>query len=246
MVQGVGCVGEGWRPQIGDLSRDHQVAWLDNRGIGASAPFRGTVSVEEMAQDCRQLLDHMGWNRVHLVGHSMGGVIVQQVARADPSRVASISLLSTVRCGRAAALITLPNLVVSLRSQFGTERKRWLTLAEMAFPRTYLATLSEEARLRLVQMIFCRDFLAAPAIVRKQIAALWHHRGGEMSALRAIPALIVTGALDIVVRSRYSDDLLAHLPKARLVRFADAGHGVPLQHADEVSALLRRHFAAHS
>ncbi|MCA9625715.1 MAG: alpha/beta fold hydrolase, partial [Myxococcales bacterium] len=72
LVQGAAFVGEGWRPQIDDLARDHRVAWLDNRGIGGSAPFAGPVSVEAMADDCLALLDHLGWTTAHLVGHSLG------------------------------------------------------------------------------------------------------------------------------------------------------------------------------
>lgn len=244
LVQGAACVGEGWRPQIENLSRDHQVAWLDNRGIGASFPCHGAISIEEMARDCQRLLDHLGWSSAHLVGHSMGGLIVQQVARDVPSRVLSLSLLSTLRRGRDATMMTLPNIGVTLRSQFGSARRRWLTLAELPFPKPYLETLSEAERLRLTQLIFCRNFLQTPAIMRQQVAALFRHRGGDMSSLRSIPTLIVTGALDIVVRTQLSDDLHSHLPHARLERFADAGHGVPLQHAAAVNTLLRGHFAA--
>jgi pimeloyl-ACP methyl ester carboxylesterase len=62
-----------------------------------------------------------------------------------------------------------------------------------------------------------------------------------MTGLRSTPTLILTGAQDIIVHTRHSDDLLAHLPQAHLHRFADAGHGVPLQHAAAVNLLLRDH-----
>lgn len=242
MVQGVGCVGEGWRPQIEDLARDHQVAWLDNRGIGGSLPLSGAVTIEAMARDCQHLIRHLGWDRVHLVGHSMGGVIVQQVARDMPAHTASLTLMSTVRRGRDASIPSLASIVVSLRTRFGSDRARWLKAAALPFPPAYRATLPDDEQLRLMQMIFCRDFLSTPAIVRKQVAALWAHRGGDMAGLMSTPTLIVTGAQDIVVHTRHSDDLKAQLPQARLQRLADAGHGVPLQHAAAVNQLLRDHF----
>lgn len=244
LVQGAACVGEGWRPQIDDLARDHRLAWLDNRGIGGSVPLQGPVRVESMADDCLALLDHLGWERAHLVGHSLGGLIVQEVARSAPARVQSLCLMSTLRRGRDAAIPTLANLRISLRALFGDERSRWLTLARMPFPRAYLASLGEDEALRLVQSIFCRDFLRTPPIVRKQVAALWRHTGGDMAPLRAIPALIITGARDIVVKTELSDELRSHLANARLERFADAGHGVPLQCATAVNAQLRVHVAA--
>lgn len=244
LVQGAACIGEGWRPQIDELARDHRVAWLDNRGIGGSVPLQGPVSVEAMAGDCVALLDHLGWERAHLVGHSLGGLVVQQAARAAPGRVQSLCLMSTLRRGRDAAIPTPANLWISLRAMIGDERSRWLTLARMPFPRAYLASVGEEEALRLVRMIFCRDFLRTPPIVREQVAALWRHVGGDMAPLRTIPTLIVTGDSDIVVRTELSDELRAHLPAARLERIAGAGHGVPLQCAAEVNVLLREHVAA--
>lgn len=241
LVQGVGCVGEGWRPQIDDLARDHRVAWLDNRGIGGSVPLRGRVTLADMAQDCERLLDHLGWERAHLVGHSMGGLIIQQLGRTRPTRVQSLSLLSTLRRGRDAAVPSLASLRITLSSRFGAERSRWLKVAALPFPPAFLSTLPEEERLRMVKLIFCPDFLQAPTIMRQQVGALWRDRGGDMAPLQKIPTLIVTGALDIVVGTRLSEDLRAHLPHAQIERFADAGHGVPLQHPAEVSRLLREH-----
>lgn len=243
LVQGVGCIGQGWRPQIDDLSRDHRVLWFDNRGIGGSVPLRGAVTVEDMARDCLQLMDHLRIDRAHAVGHSMGGPIVQELGRIATARVASLSLISTMRRGRDVAIPSLANLKVSLRMLWGSERARWLAAAGLCFPPAYLATLSDEEKLRLVHLIFCPDFLQRPAIVQKQLAALWQHRGGDMAALRAIPTLILTGSQDVVADTRLSDDLREHLPHARIERFADAGHGLPLHHVSDVNRLLREHVA---
>jgi len=241
LVQGAGCVGKGWQPQIDDLARDHRVIWLDNRGIGDSQPLRGEVTVPELARDCQRLLDHLRVEHVHVAGHSLGGLIVQELARLLPTRVRSLCLLSTMRRGRDVAVPSIANLKVSIGMLFGSERKRWLTAARMCFPAPYLKSLPEEEALRLMELIFCRDFLTQPPIVRKQIAALWQHRGGDMTPLQRIPTLILTGGQDIVVHTRLSDDLKAHLPHAQLERFADAGHGLPLQHAAVVSQRMREH-----
>lgn len=244
LVQGTGCLGQGWRPQIDDLSRDHRVIWFDNRGIGGSQPLSGPVSVEHMAEDCWQLLDHLGVERAHLVGHSLGGMIVQAAAQRQPGRVASLSLLSTAYRGRDVAVPSLANLRVSLRMLFGAERARWLAAAGLCFPPAYLATISDEEKLRYVHLIFSPDFLQQPPIVRQQIAALWHHRGGDLRPLRSLPTLILTGQLDIVVPTRLSEALHQQLPSSRIERFADAGHGLPLQLAGPVNQLLRQHIAA--
>jgi pimeloyl-ACP methyl ester carboxylesterase len=246
LVQGVGALGEGWRPQIDALGADHQLAWLDNRGIGRSLPLRGAVTIREMAADCLALLDHLGWQRAHLVGHSMGGIIVQEAARLAPSRVASLSLLSTAGRGRDVLRLSLSTLWAQLRMSVGAERSRWLCFGELAFPAEYRAALGEDAMLKLLRASFCEDLVYTPPIIRRQLGALFRHVGGDMSSLRKLPVLILSGAQDRVIATRYSDDLAAALPEARLVRFAGAGHGIIIQHADEVSQLLREHVTRHS
>jgi 3-oxoadipate enol-lactonase len=244
LVQGAGCVGEGWRAEVENLQRDHQLAWLDNRGIGDSLPLRGTVSISAMADDCLALLDRLGWERAHLVGHSMGGLIIAELARRAPARVQSLGLLSTLRRGRDATWLSLPTLWATIRRMFGEERTRWLRFSELAFPAEFRSGLDDDALLALLRPAFCRDFVYNPPIVSQQVRALFRHTGGDMAPLQKLPTLIATGALDRIIDTSYSDDLARCLPQARLVRMADAGHAVILQKPTEISQLLRDHIAA--
>src|SRR5262245_64910425 len=94
-IQGVGVIGAGWQPQVNGLKHRFQTLVFDNRGIGQSLPCHGPISIEAMAQDARVLLDTVGWASAHVVGHSMGGIIAQQLALDCPTRVRSLALLCT-------------------------------------------------------------------------------------------------------------------------------------------------------
>ena len=48
---------------------------LDNRGVGASVPAGKEVTVPQMARDTLALMDHVGWQTAHILGHSLGGLI---------------------------------------------------------------------------------------------------------------------------------------------------------------------------
>jgi pimeloyl-ACP methyl ester carboxylesterase len=63
------------------------------RGYGSSSQAWGTVSVAAQAADCRDLLDHLGVERAHIVGHSYGGAIALQLALDAPAAVASLAVL---------------------------------------------------------------------------------------------------------------------------------------------------------
>src|SRR5689334_10727057 len=71
-----------WRYQLPVFSKTHQLLILDNRGHGKSEapPDRSSYSVLQMADDAEALIAHAGFERYHLLGHSMGGAVVQEIA----------------------------------------------------------------------------------------------------------------------------------------------------------------------
>src|SRR6185503_2192983 len=96
LIQGVGAVGNAWRPQIDALASRYSVITIDNRGIGASTITEGAVTI----------VDAEGIGRCHVVGHSMGGLIAMQIALTSPRRVKSLALLCTFPDGRSGARLT--------------------------------------------------------------------------------------------------------------------------------------------
>lgn len=243
LVQGVGSLGEGWRPQIEALRADHQLAWFDNRGVGESSDSGEPLTMEQMGADCVSLLDHLGWESAHIAGHSMGGMIVQEAAALAPERVISLSLLSTARRGRQVLALPPKALWPALMMRFGGEERRWRHFAALAFPPEFLREIGKDRAVELLRGAFVENFVRMPLCVRRQMAAMWRHRGADLERVRSIPTLIITGSHDLTVNTRFSDELMAGLPKARLERFTDAAHALPLQYPAAVSRLLRQHFA---
>src|SRR5262249_7880113 len=99
-VQGVGMTGRGWSPQTRALARDFRCISFDNCGIGDSRGDTRALSVDMLARDALALLDALQIERAHLVGHSLGGVIVQRMAALAPARAASLSFMCTFAGGR--------------------------------------------------------------------------------------------------------------------------------------------------
>jgi pimeloyl-ACP methyl ester carboxylesterase len=84
------------------------------RGLGGSTrPVEtGPTSVAVQAEDAVRLLDHLGADRAHVVGHSLGGAIALELAAQHPTRVASLALLEpmfpTTPAGAAFARALVP------------------------------------------------------------------------------------------------------------------------------------------
>jgi aminoacrylate hydrolase len=93
-VAGLGERSTYWTAQVAAFSSAFQVVTFDHRGVGASEgqpPYK----IEQWAADTLRLIDHLGLDRVHLVGHSTGGAIAQVLAADHPDRVASLVLGAT-------------------------------------------------------------------------------------------------------------------------------------------------------
>src|SRR5437868_13043637 len=95
LVPGLGGVGSYWAPQIDFFARHFNVIVHDHRGTGLSTHDPITYSVEQMADDLIGLMDSLGIERAHLVGHRTGGAIGQVLALDHPERLVCAVLSAT-------------------------------------------------------------------------------------------------------------------------------------------------------
>jgi len=238
-IQGVGVVGECWRPQIGAMQENFQTLLLDNRGIGKSLPCAGPVTIEAMAEDVRGLMDAVGWESAHVVGHSMGGVIAQQLALDCPKRVRSLSLLCTFGRGKEAARLTPWVLWMTLRTRIGTRPMRRRAFLEMLWSADALRTANLDELAARVGALVGRDLADQPAVLMRQVRALSRHDTfNRLGELAAIPTLVMSAEEDPIALPRYGRALAQAISGARFELMPRASHGVTIQHPDEISQRL--------
>ena len=86
-----------WEPVMQYLDVDRFTYVLtDVRGYGRSIHLTGEYNETEAAADTLELIDHLGWNRVHLVGFSMTGMVVERLAIDVPERIKSVVAIAAV------------------------------------------------------------------------------------------------------------------------------------------------------
>lgn len=244
LIQGVGVVGRGWQPQVDGLCGEYSLHVFDNRGIGGSTIDKSALSIETMAADALAVMDAAGAARFHVVGHSMGGVIAQELALRAPARVRSLCLMCTVERGRDASGMTLPMMVTGLRTRIGTRLMRRRAFLELVMPADALRSLDRDAFCERLATLFGHDLADQPSIVMPQIRAMARYDARtRLAELAAIPTLVMSAAHDRIASPSSGRRLAAAIPGARYLEYADAGHGLPIQHADRVNADLRAHFA---
>jgi pimeloyl-ACP methyl ester carboxylesterase len=87
--------------QIETLSRHVRLIVFDNRDSGQSSRCSDNYITASMARDTIGLMNHLGIERTHLLGTSMGGMIAQHVALMAPGRLTSLVLAGTTSWGKA-------------------------------------------------------------------------------------------------------------------------------------------------
>ncbi|GAA0504679.1 alpha/beta hydrolase [Paractinoplanes deccanensis] len=239
------------------VERGFRVARFDNRDVGRSThlPGRGLASprvlltrrpgygLPDMAGDAVSVLDALGWSSAHVAGVSLGGMIAQLVAVLHPERVRTLTSLSSTpspHIGRPhpRALPALLSGTAHDRDQAAEHMVRiFRIIGSPGYP-------LDEPWLRAVA---ARSFDRAhdPDGVRRQLAAvvLAADRRPLLRGLR-LPALVVHGDADPLVRPSGGRATARAIPGARLVVYPRMGHDLPgaLQPAivDEIAGLSRR------
>jgi aminoacrylate hydrolase len=175
-VAGLGERGTYWMAQVAAFSSAFQVVTFDHRGVGASEgqpPYK----VEQWAADTLRLIDHLGLDRVHLVGHSTGGTIAQVLAADHSDRVASLVLGATWARLDARLRKLFCFRKQALYEQVGFDRRSasWHTPQEIAAARIdALLTYDAGERLRSIRnptlLIAAADDLLVPWQLSELIA----------------------------------------------------------------------------
>ena len=134
----LGATMEMWDPQADALAERFRLVRYDQRGHGGSETPPGPYSIEDMGRDVLGLLDHLGVDRAHVAGLSLGGMAAMWLGFNAPERVDRLVLLCTSPLMGPAQMWA--DRAVTVREQ-GTQAivdatlERWFTEDYRAEPR---------------------------------------------------------------------------------------------------------------
>lgn len=244
LIMGLGTQMIAWREDFCRelVGRGFFVIRYDNRDSGKSTSMKGapptmtemvtrrikklSYSLAEMADDAAGLLDHLGIQRAHIVGASMGGMIAQHFAMRYPGRTLSLtSIMSTT----GARLVGQPKMAVLPlflgRPSGGKDAyvERALKLfravgSKRLFDEDYVRESAEQSWERSVNF----------AGTGRQLAAITAD-GNRSSGLKRIsaPTLVIHGKDDRLISPSGGKATAKAIPDARLLMVDDMGHDLP-------------------
>jgi pimeloyl-ACP methyl ester carboxylesterase len=237
-----------WRGLVDFLvEQGLHVVTFDNRDCGLSSKLDGQVArpgqvltallagdtppdvpytLSDMAADAIGLLDHLGVERAHIAGVSMGGMIVQTIAIEHPSRVASLtSIMSSTGDPRVGA--PSPEAREVLLAPPPSEREAFIE--SMLNTRVWASQkyFDPELAKELGAAAYDRSFY--PEGATRQLAAIY--ASGDRSAGLAeldVPTLVIHGRDDTLISPGGGERTAALVPGARLLFVSDMGHDLPV------------------
>ncbi|MEV7621198.1 alpha/beta fold hydrolase [Microbacterium sp. NPDC089321] len=250
-----------WTDSVLDafVERGFRVISMDNRDSGRStfmrtpppAVWRQVIArprpdgytLADMATDVADLLDHLGIDRAHLVGRSMGGMIAQTVAAAEPERVLTLSSLYSTTGHRKVG------------------QPAWSTMKILAGPAARSRTDAVRAHLLITKHIAGAAYPIDDAAEAAIAANAWDRAAGDIAAgsarqiqaiqlsgdrteqLRRInaPTLVINGDRDLLVSPSGGAATAAAIPSAQHIVVPGMGHHLTEALVTPITDHIARH-----
>lgn len=227
LVHGFGSSLDTWEPWAEALSVRYRVVRFDLPGFGLSGPDpTGDYSDARSMKILIGLMDQLGIARASLIGNSLGGRIVWNLAALHPERVARLVLISPDGFASPGFEYGKPPQVPLMMKALPYVAPREMLKQNLAIAYARPAALSEETVTRT------RDMMLAPGVRRAILArmeqVILRDPAPTLARIKA-PVLLLWGEKDGMIPISNAADYMRDLPPgAKLVRLPELGH-VPFE-----------------
>ena len=233
LLHGIGGGHLAFAPQVETLASSgyRAVAW-DMPGYGHSAPIE-PYTFKGLAESCARLIEALKCDDVTLVGHSMGGMVAQELVARRPELVNKLVL-----CGTSAS--------------FGKPDGEWQRefIAQRTAPLDAGQSMAQLAAVLVPQMVgpgslpegvklatHCMS-LVSPATYRRALEALVTFDRRASLPRIAVPTLLVAGEHDRNAPPAVMKKMADQIPRSTFIQMRGVGHLQNLEAPDEFDGLL--------
>jgi pimeloyl-ACP methyl ester carboxylesterase len=250
LVMGLGAQMISWEDEFCNrlAAKGFHIIRFDNRDCGLSTKFDGVAAdpvtaltasmddqpvppapynLSDMADDAFGLLDHLGIERAHIVGASMGGMIVQTMAAEHPDRLLSLtSIMSTT--GELEFFESSPEAQAALLRVPPTSKQEAMDQARVVWKVTSSKRYfdPDAAAVRTGREYERMNY---PEGVGRQMCAVFASGHERVDALRTlnVPTLVIHGRDDTLIMPKGGERTAEIIPGAALLMMSDMGHDLP-------------------
>ncbi|HEY1624712.1 MAG TPA: alpha/beta fold hydrolase [Streptosporangiaceae bacterium] len=213
-----------WAPQVAALGDQYRVIVPDLRGYGESPVTPGVVTMAELAADIRALLDRLGAGPAALAGLSMGGLVMTELAAAEPDRWWALCFVATT------AQPPSPQDAAARMDMAKTAEEQGMgPIADAMGPRLFGPDPGETLTRQITDMMLATDPRGAAAALRGRA-----QRPDYRPVLRSLHtrSLVCTGDHDGYSTAEVTSELTGCLHDPEVVLLKDTGHLPNLEQPD--------------
>ncbi|MFI4984305.1 MAG: alpha/beta fold hydrolase [Rickettsiales bacterium] len=210
-----------WEKITEDLAQRFNLILPDNRGVGKSTQPNRHYTIDQMAEDIAQLMNAIGIDSAYMVGHSMGGCILQKLCIDHPEKVKAAVIVGAA-AKMPQTLIMQTNGTIKL---------------------TDAAVNIELIIENILPWLFASSFLENKDNVQAEVARMLHEPDpqsyagfvGQVKALETFdvrqqlsnikcPTLVIGGSEDLLVMLKHQQFIHGKIPQAQFAIMEDCGH----------------------
>jgi pimeloyl-ACP methyl ester carboxylesterase len=207
------------------LARRFELLLFDHRGIGRSELSNPKFTIADMADDLAAVMDASGFERAHVFGISLGGMVSQHLALRHPEKIDQLILAATLTAPKAMQARYGMFVPLIFGSRLNNLRGMQMQLRVLTTPS--FARKNKIIAERWLDLL--RDEpINGRAVVGQMRAALGNDTR-EQAAHVPHNTLVITGNADRLIPMKSSEWLARTLPNARLRVLDGVGHEIPAQ-----------------
>jgi len=221
LISGLSSRTDVWSKIVDDLAKHFLVTSFDNRGAGQTTQPKENYTIEQMANDVNVFMDAIGISSAYVIGHSMGGAILQSLCINYPQKVkGAIIAASTSKINEAGYMLLE-------------------TTAKLIAGGVAIDLIIDS----VIPLLFGSAFLKNKEQLKEEIirmredpyAQSYEGYIGQLNALRTVdltpnlnkikcPILVLAGLEDILLPAEHSKKIADLIPNAKYEVFDDCGH----------------------
>ena len=239
-LHGLMGFGANWRKIVSGLEDNYNILTLDQRGHGRSMKPEAGYAPENYADDLNEILNELGWERIHLVGHSMGGRNALNFASRFPRRVISLVIEDISPESKLSDVEKYEKLLGRVPTPFKSkkEAKEFLMndFGDAVLGNYFYSNLVENDE-GLVDWRFSKSGILESVKRGRQVDRWEEWRGLKM------PTLLVRGENSNDLPQETYERMLAENSNVKGVIIEGAGHWVHFDKPEEFTNIIRQFLA---
>jgi len=237
MIGGLACTCDVFGLCYSKFKSKRKIIVLDNRGSGRTEASFKNLTIEKMADDINNLVNYLNIEKVHVLGHSMGGLIAQYFGFKYSQKLEHLILVST--CSKTSERNKRYFSYFSKAMEEGISVETWYNLfLPMIYTENFCNSDDFEG---LIKFCIMYPYQQTAEQFKAQVEALSHFDSSYFLNKLTSKTLVISGENDFLIPTHESIKLCNAIPDSSLSVIKNVAHALTVEGVDEFLASVEQY-----